>query len=169
MFQLNSPPQFCRIYLTKCASCYCAVKNLTQLLCVWLKEKQKKGSTCTCKIHFLLGIFQKSMSLKKIWYLKCKFYAIFLLLENTSDNFFQPKCEHVSMFTFLAQVRGSWNFNQKRKLVLFIGKGNFWKETIPSLDKQIKIGRFLFCERISNDFHCLKPRSKIFDMEKLGL
>ena len=95
------------------------------------------------------------MSLKNIWNLKCKFYAIFLLLQNTLHNLFQPKCDHVCMFAFLAQVRGSWNFNQKRKLVLFIGKGNFWKETIPSLDKQLKIGRF------SNDFHCLKPRSKI--------
>lgn len=58
----------------------------------------------------------------------------------------------------------------KNENLLFCSlEGKFVEGNNSKNSKHKKVGRLLLCERILNDFHCSKPRSKIFDMEKLGL
>ena len=103
------------------------------------------------------------MSVKK----KGKIYAIVLLVQKILGNIF-----NVNMFARLP----CWLKSEaheiliKNENLLFCSlEGKFVEGNNSKNSKHKKVGRLLLCERILNDFHCSKPRSKIFDMEKLGL
>ena len=57
----------------------------------------------------------------------------------------------------------------KNENLLFCSLEGTFVEGDSKNSKRKKLGRLLLCGRILNDYHCLKPRSNIFDMEKLGL